>query len=63
VAALEEHGYRRVELVVEAGDRHTRGFLEHEGWRRATQGPQRSAMALLPYARVVRGSRRSRGAT
>jgi len=57
VAALEEHGYGRVELVVEAGDRNTRGFLEHEGWRRTTQDPQRSAMALLPYGRPVRRSR------
>jgi GNAT superfamily N-acetyltransferase len=54
VGALERRGFRRVEQVVEAGDRRTRGFLEHEGWRRLDDDPQRSTMTLLSYARTLR---------
>jgi RimJ/RimL family protein N-acetyltransferase len=57
VGALELRGFRHVEQVVEAGDRRTRGFLEHEGWRRLDDDPQRSTMTLLRYARTVHSVR------
>ena len=54
VAALVRRGFCRAVQVVEAGNRRGRGFLEHEGWRRLDDDPQRSTMTLLSYARKVR---------
>jgi GNAT superfamily N-acetyltransferase len=56
-SALAQRGYKRAEVMVEAGNRDGRAFLEGRGWERTESGPARSAMALLTYSLDVAGRR------
>jgi GNAT superfamily N-acetyltransferase len=52
-STLVKRGYRRAEVLVEAGNRDGRAFLERRGWARTDSGGARSAMALLTYGLEV----------
>jgi RimJ/RimL family protein N-acetyltransferase len=62
LTVMAAKGYQRAELLVEAGDRRARAFLEHQGWRRLDEFEQRSAMTLLHYGLDLSGRLRRQAA-
>jgi RimJ/RimL family protein N-acetyltransferase len=59
LAALAAGGYKRAELLIEAGDRRARAFIERLGWTRVAGVAQRSVMTLLPYELKLTRQRRN----
>jgi RimJ/RimL family protein N-acetyltransferase len=53
LAVMTRSGYRRGELLVEAGNRRGRRFLERNGWHRVDEPLRRTPLALVSYARAL----------